>query len=1071
MNRAIAWFAHNHVAANLLMATIVVGGGLAIPSILLRPFPDIDVDLITISAEYRGAAPEEAESGICIRIEEEIDGIEGVEEIRSLAVEGACTVTVELLSGADVAKALDDVKTRVDAIDTFPEESEKPVISKVTIVRSAIELVLSGPASERELKQVAERVRDEIAALPGITQVSVRGARPYEISIEVSEKNLRRFGLSFDRVSQAVQRASLDLPGGSIKTKGEEILLRTQGQAYWGQEFEELLVLSRPDGSRVKLGDVAQVIDGFEDTDQASSFDTERAVLIRVFRVGEQDAVEIAESVHRYLRKQLRLPEGLRLTVWQEETDSLRSRLSLMLDNGRSGYLLVLGVLALFLELRLAFWVSIGVPISLLGALFVFPMLGFSIDVISTFGFILVLGILVDDAVVVGENIERHQRRGGDRLQGAIRGAQEVAVPVIFGVLTTVVAFAPIYWIPGTTGQIFSVIAMVVSVCLAFSLIESQLILPAHLAGGGERRRTGRWIRTQRRFAAAFERLTRVHYRAFLTRALDSRALTISIAVALLLWTFGTLASGRLKFSFFPPLEADYVAAELTMPRGTPASATLRGLAQIEAAVTLLRAELDTREMPGGASMIQHVQRSVGEQPFGSEQGSSIDNAGRVRMAGGHLGEVVIALSSAEVRDTATREIAQRWRQLVGPVPDAVELTFSSSLFDTGEAINVQLRGPDVEALRSAADATKKALAGYPGVLDLADSFRAGKREVKLELLPSGETLGLTLQDLAVQVRQAFYGDEAQRIQRGRDDVRVMVRYPEEERASLGDLENMRIRTPDGSQVAFRTVARANMGRGFATIRRTDRQRVVNVTADVDRDIITENEVLAALQDRELPAILADHPGVSYSLEGAQREQRRAMGGLARSYGLALFVIFALLAVPLRSYLQPLLIMSVIPFGLVGAVGGHLLMGRDLAFMSVQGFIALSGVVVNSSLVLVHSVNARRAEGLAVREAIQTAGEARFRPIVLTSITTFAGLTPLLLERSMQAQFLIPMAISLSFGVLFASLITLFVVPCGYEILENFRGIAAKLLGKSRHWISGTIGSQSPRASRPRTHP
>jgi multidrug efflux pump subunit AcrB len=1067
MTRIIAWFASNHVAANLLMAVLVLGGLLAIPSILLKAFPDVDVDMIRVSVEYRGAAPEEAEEGICIRIEEEIEGVDGIDTVRSTAREGSCTVTVELLSGADVGLALDDVKARVDAIDTFPIEAEQPTITKITPRRSAIELVLSGETSEHDLKRVGERVRDEIATLPGVTQVDLTGTRPYEVSIEVSEASLRRFGLSFDQVTSAVRRSSLDLPGGSIETEGGEILLRTKGQAYWGPEFERIPVMTRTDGSRVLVSDVADVRDAFEDTDQASRMDAVPAILLRVFRVGEQDAVTIAKTVREYIATGANLPEGLTLSVWQDGTDMLRSRLNLMWRNGRSGFLLVVLVLAIFLQLRLAFWVSIGIPISLLGTLFLFPMAGFSIDVISTFGFILVLGILVDDAIVVGENIQRHQASDSDRERAAIRGAQEVAVPVIFGVLTTVAAFAPLLLVPGYMGQVFAVIASVVVIALLFSLVESQLVLPAHLAMGSDRPPSShpiaaRWRAFQGAFSSGFERLANVHYRDALQKALHERYLTVAIGVAALLLTFGLLMSGRLAFSFFPPLEADYVVAKLTMPQGTPVSATRQALDLIEAAAGPLRAEIEAA-YPGSGSAIRHVQSSVGEQPFSGSQRSGPGGAGQQAAEGSHLGEVVLALTESENREISTAEIGNRWRALVGSVPDVVELRFTYSLFSAGDAINIQLRGSDIEELRSAADALKTAVGSYPGIVDVADSFRSGKREIKLGLRPTGEALGLSLQDLARQVRQAFYGDEAQRIQRGRDDVRVMVRYPESGRRSMGDLEDMRIRTPDGSEVPFRTVATADLGRGFASIERMDRQRIVSVTADVDRDITTENEVLADLAASALPVILDDHPGVRFSLEGAQREQRQASGGLVRWYGFALFAIYALLAIPLRSYFQPLLIMSVIPFGIVGAIWGHVLMGRDLAFMSVQGIIALSGVVVNSSLVLVHYVNAKRSEGIDLVDAVKGAGITRFRPIVLTSLTTFAGLTPLLLETATQAQLLIPMAISLSFGVLFSSVITLFIVPCGYLILEDLREASVRILEGVRRRRDRTTGLASTR--------
>jgi multidrug efflux pump subunit AcrB len=672
-----------------------------------------------------------------------------------------------------------------------------------------------------------------------------------------------------------------------------------------------------------------------------------------------------------------------------------------------------------------------------------------------------VLGILVDDAIVVGENIYTHQKRGEDRLLSSIRGAQEVAVPVVFGVLTTVAAFAPMLMVDGVMGTVFRVMSTVVICCLAFSLIESQLVLPAHLGHGRPDRPLSEqyflarhWNRIEERFAVGLERFTDTRFRASLRLAGEWRYLTVAIGVALWL-SAAAVVAGPMRFSFFPPLEADYVTARLTMPKGTPAQVTEAALRQIEVSIAGLRESLDPEYAPEGESLILHSLTALGEHPFRVSQ--SGPPSGDVGAGGAHLGEVTLELVPSERRSISTGEIAQRWRELTGPVVGADELIFASSLFSAGQEIFIQLQGPDIDQLQEAADRTKAALGAYPGVIDIADSFRAGKREVKLSILPGAEALGLTLQDLARQVRQGFYGEEAQRIQRGRDDVRVMVRYPEGERHSMGDLENMRIRTPDGGEVPFRAVARAEIGRGYSTIRRADRERVVNVTADVDRTRTTGNEVLADIQATVLPAILGDYPGMTFSLEGIQEEQRRAISGLLRWYPVALFAIYALLAVPLRSYAQPFLIMSVIPFGLVGAIVGHLIMGLDLAFMSITGMIALTGVVVNSSLILVHYVNGRRAEGMPLRAAVEAAGVARFRPIVLTSLTTFAGLTPLLLERSVQAQFLIPMATSLGFGVLFATGITLFLVPSGYLILEDLRALPSRFRTRRTRASIGVI--------------
>ncbi len=1039
MKRAIAWFAENHVAANLLMFTMVVGGFIALPAIQQKSFPDVELEIIQVGVTYLGAAPEEVEEGVCIRIEEELQGINGIEKLTSTATEGACGVSAELMAGYPIDRALSEIKNAVDSIATFPEETEKPVVSHLAIRRNALQIALSGEASERALKVLAERVRDDLVALPGVSQVDVTGARRYEISIEVPEESLRRHGLTFDDVVRAVRRGSLDRPGGSIKTASGEVLLRTKGQAYTGEEFGRIVVLTREDGTRLLLSDVARIVDGFEEDARFARFDGDPAVLIKVYRVGEQRVLDLVETVKAQLPAiASTLPEGVDLTVWRDRSQSLRDRLDILIRNGRSGFFLVFVVLALFLRLRLAFWVSIGVPIAFLGALALFPPLAVSIDVISLFAFILVIGLLVDDAIVVGENVHRHQEEGDAPLDSAIRGAQEVAIPVIFGVLTTVAAFLPLLLAPGFIGQVWRAIGVVVILCLIFSLVESQLVLPAHLGHMRleKKARPGsigaRWQAIQGRFGSSLERVAQHHYRPALQRALEWRYATLSLGVAALMIVVAVVATGRLRFTFFPPVEGDIVTARLTMPQGTPVETTAAAIVEIEAAARRVQAELD-EEYPDVA-VVRHVLASVGEQS-GSRGGTSGG------ASSSHLGEVAIELVGGDDRPIAAAEVAQRWREGTPAVPGAEELTFKSALFTAGDPINVELQATDVELLRRASGQLQQRLAEYPGVFDIADSFRDGKEEIRLAILESAQPLGLTLDDLSRQVRQAFYGEEAQRIQRGRDDLRVMVRYPQDARRSLADLESLRIRTPNGGEVPFYTVARAERGRGYANIKRRDRQRVINVTADVDETVANANEVIADLEAGFLPELLAENPGLRFSFEGAQREQGKVIFSLVTSYGFALFLIFALLAVPLRSYVQPLVIMAVIPFGLVGAIGGHLLLGMNLSMMSVFGVVALSGVVVNASLVLVHYVNEGRRAGVPLDEAVRNAGVARFRPIALTSLTTFMGLMPLLLERSLSAQFLIPMATSLAFGVLFATVISLFLVPSAYVILEDLRAL------------------------------
>jgi len=1053
MRGAIDWFARNSVAANLLMMALVVTGLATAASMKTEVFPEYSLDMVTVQVPYPGAAPAEVEESICVRIEEEVHTIEGVKRVTSSASEGIGTVTLELLPEEDARRVLDDVKVRVDAIDSFPEEAEKPVVQELLMRAQVINLAVAGDIGEAALKRVAEGVRDALNRDPAISQVQLASARPYEISIEVSEEALRRHGLSFDDVANAVRRSSLDLSGGSVKTRGGEILLRTKAQAYRGPEFERLVVWTRPDGTRLHLDEVAEVVDGFEDTDQRARFNGEPCVLVQVFRVGEENALEVAAAVHDFVdRTRPTLPPGVELVTWGDQAVFLQSRLDLLVKNGLQGLALVFAVLALFLKFRLSFWVTLGIPISFLGAFAVLPQLDVSINMLSLFAFIVVLGIVVDDAIVVGESILTEQERGNGGVEGAIEGTHRVGVPVTFAVLTSVVAFLPMMFLPGLMGKFFRVIPAVVIPCLAFSWVESKLILPAHLAHGARwMERLARvppfrwWAAFQSAISRALDRFIRVVYTPLLRIALRWRYATLALAVAALTLTVGLVAGGRVKFRFFNPIEGDLVAAQLTLPLGTSADVTAEAVARMEAAARELRTALDG----GDGSVIRHYLASIGEHPFRAQQ-ENRGIAGASAYVGSHLGEIVMELVPAEERTVLSSEVVRRWRELTGPIPGAVELVFSSDIMSAGDAINVQFAGDDMNELQAVADAFEERLSAFSGVFDVADSYRGGKQEVRLDILPGAEALGLTRLDLARQVRQAFYGEEAQRIQRGRDELKVMVRYPEEDRRSLEALDSMRIRTPDGAEVPFSSVAVAELDRSFATISRADRQRTIRVTADVDTAVANANEILGALRGEVLPDLLAAHPDVSYSFEGENREQAETVAAMQTQFALAMLAIFGLMAIPFRSYLQPLIVMLAIPFGFVGAVLGHLLLGLDVSVLSLCGLVALAGVVVNDSLVLVDFVNRERAAGVPLGKAAWTAGSARFRPVVLTSLTTFAGLTPLLLEKSVQAQFLIPMAVSLAYGVLFSTLITLFLIPASYLVLEDLMRIPAALVGLVR---------------------
>jgi len=1062
MEKSIAWFTDNPVAANLLMLILIVGGFFSLNSMHKEEFPSIEPGIIQITIPYLGAAPIEAEKAVCIRVEEAIEGLDGIERMTATASEGVCTVILEVFADADLTVALNEVKSRVDAINTFPSETEKPIVSSLQFRGKTISVVVSGETDETTLKLIAEGMRDDIAALEGISQVSVNYAKPWEISIEVSEQVLRQYSLTMTDVANAIRRASLDMPGGSIKTDGGEVLIRSQGQAYSGTDFERIEILSRADGTKITLADIAVVKDAFQEGFLGAKYDGQRAVTITVYRVGDEDTITSADSVKAYVaQKSAEIPEGLNLDVWIDESIPLNRRIDALTKNAYAGLVLVLLILTLFLRFKVALWVAAGIPIAVLGAIWMFPVAGLNISSLTVLAFILVLGIVVDDAIVVGERIFSFESKTDTKRDAAIQGATEVVTPVVFGVLTTMAAFLPILILDGRMGAFFSTIGWVVVICLVFSIVECMLILPAHLSHRNTdsypfktTRFVQNWIRFQSFFADHLQGFAENVYRPFLIKTLQWRWVTWAVGTGILLMALALVASGRVIFQFFPAIEGDRVYATLLMPEGINVELTERGALQIEQSVVALRQEIAAdlgRDLDD--SPILHVFASIGSNAARSSGPPS-------RTAGGsHLAEVVLDLAPIEDRPGWTsNRIASRWRELTGPVTDAVDLQFNADSFSAGDPISLQIRGRDVEELKRAALHLRQELAQFPGVFDLSDSFRAGKQELQLNIKPEAKSLGLTLTDLARQVRQAFYGEEAQRIQRGTDDVRVMVRYPKAERESLGNLENMRIRSPNGTEVPFSAVASVTQGNSYSSIYRENQQRVVGVRGDIDRSVMAPEALIPAIQkiiceDASSFSSVDNScrnnlfPGVRYRLGGEQLERSKVTSSLGKNVLLALLIIFALLAVPLKSYLQPLIIMSVIPFGAVGAIVGHYVMGWNLIFFSLLGIIALSGVVVNASLVLVDFINRQRALGVPLFDAVTEAGVVRFRPIILTSVTTFVGLIPLMTNEDPETFMFIPMAISLAFGVLFSTVITLFLVPSLYLMQNdylNFIGLGKK---------------------------
>ncbi len=1036
----LAWFAANHVAANLLMLFIVVAGLLSIFTAKMEVFPEFSMDMINISVAYLAASPDDVEDAVCVRIEEAIAGVEGIKRMTSTAAEGYGSTLVEVEEYADPTEVLDDIQAAVDTITTFPLETEEPIITEVTTRQKVISIVLSGDVSETVLKTLADQIRDDLTSLENISQVRVSGVRPYEISIEVSEESLRRHHLSFDQVSQAVSRSSLDIPGGSVKTAGGEILVRTKGQRYRGAEFEEIIVLTRSDGTQVRLGDIATVRDAFEDVDLYARFDGRRAAFIQVSRVGEQDALDVARTVKRYVReKQNYLPAGISLALWEDDSEILKDRLNLLKRNGYIGLVLVFLCLTLFLNVRLAFWTTMGIPVSFLGAFWLIQYFDVTINMMSLFAFIMVLGLVVDDAIVVGENVFAYRQRGMSRLASAIHGVREMAIPVTLAVATTVIAFVPLAYTSGIMGRILRVIPIVVVSVLSVSLVEALLILPAHLSGGNPsrqgflRRFTDRVnLRTDR----AMNAFVNGRFARFVEWAVRWRYVTLAVGLAIFLVTIGLVAGGYIEFVFFDAVEADNMVALLTMPLGTPVERTREIAERIEQAAVGVVAEYDAN-LPDRPSLMKHISVTVGAQPTLARGGPVQVDAGPAAQS--HLAEVNVEFLGAERREVSTVPIKNDWRDRVGEIPGVSSLEFYSEFLDMGNAIELELSHTNFDTLLLVSERVKAMLRDYAGVSDIADDFEVGKAELKLQLKDTGRVLGLTLSDLARQVRQGFYGDESQRIQRGRDDIRVMVRYPQDQRRSLASVENMRIRLSDGAQIPFQTVAEVVYGRGYATIKRIDRRRVVSVTADVDEAVANAGEINDELNRTVLPQLAREYPGLQYRFGGEQRERNEALDSLWVNFAIAMLGIYALLAVQFRSYAQPAIVMSAIPFGIVGAAAGHLLMGFNLSILSMFGIVALAGVVVNDSLIMIDLINRERTAGVALPEILRDCATRRFRPIMLTTLTTFLGLLPMITEKSLQARFLIPMAISLAFGVIFATCITLLLVPSLYMILEDVK--------------------------------
>ena len=1032
MKNAIAYMARSGVASNLLLFALFAAGFAALNSLVQEVFPEFSLDTIQVTVAYPGATPEEVEESIIRKIEEQIEAVEGIKEITASASEGVGNVSAELQLGADVSRALDDIKAEVDRIVTFPDEAERPEVRELTNRQSVLRMAIYGDASERTVKEVAYQVEDALSNLSEVSYVETSGVRDYEISIEVPQARLRALGLTLGDVAAVVRSGSLDLSAGTIETAEEEVRIRTVGQNYDQADFEEIIILSAPDGTNIRLGDIATVRDGFQDADLITRYNGQRAALVEVFRTSDERVLEIVDAVRVALDEEVvpGLPEGISLEIWDNSSDALEGRLGLLLKNAFIGLGLVLLSLTLFLDIRLAFWTAVGISASFVGTLAIMLVLGVSINVISLFGFILAVGIVVDDAIVVGENIFAERESGTPPQEAAVKGAVRIRGPVTFAILTTVVAFTPLLYVPGTLGKILGAIPVIVISVLLLSLVEALFVLPNHLSHLPPPHESG----TNRvtRFFDRVQSAVDTRLKAFVEGPLDravrfattSPSVVVAGATALIILSVAMVPAGILRVQFFPEVEGDIVTASLELPEGSTIGRTQALAERITRAGRQVAEELEEERPEGRDPLLVAVYETIGSAPAGGGPGGGGGGPLRPSIAG-----IQIQLLEAERRDISAQRFERMWRDAVGPIPEARSLTFASSIVGGGSPVQVELSHPNPDELDRLGQEVVAELERFEGVYDIQTDRDRGLTEIQLELRPAARTLGLTLSDVAGQVRSAFFGNEALRVQRGREDVRVYARLPQEERDAIADVEDYRIRTPGGGEVPLLQVADVAFGLSPTTINRKDGQRVLTVTARTNPQVVTGQEVSSDLRAGILPDLRAADTRLTYQFGGEQQQQAESFGAIGRGFILALIVIYGLLAIPFNSYVQPLIIMITIPFGIVGALLGHLLLDLPVGLLSLFGIIGLSGVVVNDALVMIDFINERRRDGMDPSEAIVDGAKTRFRPIILTSMTTFLGVAPLVFEQSVQAQFLVPMAASLAFGIVFATVILMMVVP------------------------------------------
>jgi len=1041
MKKMLAAFAGNTVFANILLLLIFLAAGFALNSMIREIFPEFSLDMISISVPYPGADPEETEEGISQKIEEAIEEIEGIDQYTTRSSEGIATAQIEVAENYDVQEVLDKVRSKVDGISTFPVDAEKPIISEITLKESVMMLSLTADMSERRLKEWAYAIEDEIQQLPDISQVTISGTRDYEINIEVSESRLQAYGLTFDQVVSAIRRSNFNLAGGTLRTQGEEIRIRTLGRKYTGRELARVVVLAGPNGEDITLDRLAKIKDGFTQDPIRAKVNGRPAVLINVLKTEAEDALVISRAIHKFIiEKQNSLPPGADISVLYDATEMLQDRINLLMKNGIMGLVLVFFLLWLFLDIRLSFWAGMGIPIALGGGVMILWLLGGTINMISLFGLIMVLGIVVDDAIVVGEAIFVHRKNGDGPFKAAVEGVWEVGMPVVAAVITTIVAFLPLAFIKGIMGKFISILPVVVIACLLISLVECLILLPAHLSHLPDPNLPPTqkgfflfsWIdRLHRSVARALEWFVDMVYLPFLTKALHWRYLSLCSALALFMVILGFMQGGLLKFQVFSELDGFIITANVEFPNGTPPEVTQAAMEQVEAAMIRLNGNLKTLS---GKPMLQKSLVMVGA------------TSGEMPKFGPNYGSMHAVLLPSEERGIHSKDIMVMWEKEVGTLAGIKSLTFEGmAAGPPGAPIEVWIQGKEMNTIRQASQDLQNRLRDFDGVFQIRSDFSPGKNELRLALKPEARNLGLTVEDLARQVHAGYFGQEAVRLQRGRDDVKIKVRYTEKERSRISDFKKIRIRTPQGREVPLLSVATVTFGPGYSTITRTNGMRRVAVSADVDSNRANANEIMAELSSGYFKSLNKKYPGLHISLQGEKKKMRESFSSLKVGFPMAIVGIFIIIATMFRSYVQPFVIMVTVPFGIIGAILGHLALGYQLSLMSIFGMVALTGVVVNDAIVLIERINENLAEGMPFKEALLMGGQRRFRAILLTTLSTVGGLAPLIMETNLQAKFLIPMALSLAGGVLFATLLTLVLIPNLLMILNDFRRLFSKM--------------------------